>query len=116
MNLKDRNTVFLLYMEDSMNIKLKVNRQENADYFRINLDDIIDIDFERYLIGVVASEIGNANLEACKAQAVASRTYAISRNVLIGEPISDSGNVMAYRAIREDKDKYPNVYTAVTQT
>ena len=99
-----------------MNIKLKVNRQENADYFGINIDDIIDIDFERYLIGVVASEIGNANIEACKAQAVASRTYAISRNVLIGEPISDSGNVMAYRAIREDKDKYPNVYIAVTQT
>lgn len=45
-----------------MNIKLQVNRQENANYFNVNLGDIIDIDFEDYLIAVVASEIGNSNL------------------------------------------------------
>ena len=99
-----------------MKIKLQISRQENADYFGVNLDDIIQIEFEQYLIGVVASEIGNANLEACKAQAIASRTYAMSRNVLIGTPISDSTNVMAYRAQREDKTKYSNAYKAVTET
>ena len=99
-----------------MKIKVKIGRQDNADYFGVNIDDIIEIEFERYLIGVVASEIGNSNLEACKAQAVASRTYAISRNVLIGEPISDSANVMAYRATRENQNKFPNAYQAVNET
>ena len=74
------------------------------------------MEFEQYLFGVVASEIGNANLEACKAQAVASRTYAMSRNVLIGNPISDSNNVMAYRAQRQNQTKYPNAYQAVLET
>lgn len=99
-----------------MKIKLKIGRQDNADYFGVNIDDIIEIEFERYLIGVVASEIGNSNLEACKAQAIASRTYAMSRNVLIGEPISDSANVMAYRATRENQNKFPNAYKAVNET
>lgn len=99
-----------------MNIKLQVNRQENANYFNVNLGDIIDIDFEDYLIAVVASEIGNSNLQACKAQAVASRTYAISRNVLIGETIADTGSVMAYRAIRHDNKKYPNAFQAINDT
>lgn len=99
-----------------MKIKVRINREDNADYFGVNLDSIIDIQFEEYLIGVVATEIGNSNLEACKAQAVASRTYAISRNVLIGQPISDTGNVMAYRAIRTDKNKYPNAYQAIQST
>lgn len=99
-----------------MKIKIKIGRQDNADYFGVNLDDIVELEFEEYLIGVVASEIGNTSLEACKAQAIASRTYAMSRNVLIGEPISDSANVMAYRAIRNNKNKYPNAYEAVIDT
>ena len=84
-----------------MNIKLQIGRQENADYFGVNLGDIIDINFQQYLIGVVASEIGNASLQACKAQAVASRTYAMTRNVFAGKAISDSGNFM--EEFSEDK-------------
>ena len=34
---------------------------------------------EEYLVGVVAAEIGNAPVAACEAQAVASRTYAMSK-------------------------------------
>ena len=99
-----------------MNIKLQIGRQENADYFGVNLGDIIDINFQQYLIGVVASEIGNASLQACKAQAVASRTYAMTRNVSAGKAISDSGNFMAYRAIRADRNKYPRAYEGVEST
>ena len=55
-----------------MKIKLQIGRQENADYFGRNLDDIIDIEFEQFLIGVVASELSNNNIQACKAQAVSS--------------------------------------------
>ena len=99
-----------------MNIKLQVNRQENADQFGVNIGDIVNIDFEQFLVGVVASEIGNSNLEACKAQAVAARTYALSRNIAIGNTISDSANIVAFRANRIDKNKYPNTYQAVNET
>lgn len=99
-----------------MNIKLTIGRQENADYFGVNINDTIDLDFEEYLIGVVASEIGNANLEACKAQAIASRTYGVSRNALIGQPLSDSNNVMAFRASRMHDTRYANAARSVQQT
>lgn len=99
-----------------MKIKLKIGRQENADYFGVNLDEIINIEFEQFLVGVVASELSNNNIQACKAQAVAARTYLISRNVLIGQPVSDTANIVAFRANRMNKNKYPNAYFGVAQT
>ena len=99
-----------------MKIKLQIGRQENADYFGVNLDEIIDIEFEQFLVGVVASEISNNNIQACKAQAVAARTYLVSRNVLIGQPISDTANIVAFRANRMNRSKYPNAYSGVAQT
>ena len=44
-------------------------------------DSVIDeVDLEEYLVGVVAAEIPHSyNVEALKAQAVAARTFAISR-------------------------------------
>lgn len=50
--------------------KIKVqNTRENGQ--------IQEYEFEDYIFGVVSSEIGNAPLEACKAQAVAARTTAL---------------------------------------
>lgn len=92
-----------------MKIRVIITRQENANYFGKQINDIVEVEFEEYVAAVVASEIGNSNLEACKAQAVAARTFAIARNVLQGEAISDSSSVaQAYRAIRYDRKKYPN--------
>lgn len=99
-----------------MKIKLKIGRQENADYFGANIGDIIDIEFEQFLIGVVASEISNSNIQACKAQAVAARTYLVSRNILIGQVVEDAANIVAFRANRINKNKYPNAYLGVQQT
>ena len=69
---------------------------------------------ETYVRGVVASEIGNAPLEACKAQAIAARTnayvYAIS-----GNPIPDIG-VQAFREERAADEAYKNVIKAVRET
>jgi len=59
-----------------MVIKVALSRQENLDRYK---SDTVELDFEEYMKGVVPSEIGNALLEACKAQAVASRTFALSR-------------------------------------
>ena len=50
-----------------MLIKVKLSRTENISYYGANE---IEIDLEDYLKGVVPSEIGNAPIEACAAQAV----------------------------------------------
>lgn len=100
-----------------MNIKVKITRQENADYFKVKINDVIEVDFEEYVAAVVASEIGNSPLEACKAQAVAARTYAIKHGVFNGSPISDSSEVaQAYRAKRYNNTIYPNCIKAVNET
>ena len=57
-----------------MKIKLKLSRNENISYFGT---DEVRIDIEEYLKGVVASEVGNASLNTCRAQAVAARTFAL---------------------------------------
>ena len=70
-------------------------------YYSCAKDTIVDVDIEDYVACVVASEIGNAPLEACKAQAVATRTFAVARGVLKGKVISDSASTaQAYRANR----------------
>jgi SpoIID/LytB domain protein len=73
-----------------MTIKLKLTREENLQYYN---SKEIEIDIEDYLKGVVPAEIGNAHIEACKAQAVAARTFALIKHscgkVLIDKSSSD---------------------------
>lgn len=46
------------------------------------LDSVTELDIEEYVKGVVAAEMPAAfHMEALKAQAIAARTYAISRNI-----------------------------------
>lgn len=59
-----------------MDICVKITRSENAAFYRVQAGSVVRVDFEAYIRGVVSSEIGNASLEACKAQAVAARTFA----------------------------------------
>lgn len=100
-----------------MKITVEITRQENADHFGVNIGDTAEVEFEEYVAAVVASEIGNAAPEACKAQAVAARTYAIHRGVLNGKKISDSSaTAQAYRAARCDREKYPNPVKAAEET
>lgn len=94
-----------------MDIKLKLSRQENLDYY--NAEEIT-IDLEDYLKGVVPSEIGNAALEACKAQAVCCRNYAMNKQASRGYLTDDSNKDQAFRASR--LTGYPNAYAAVEAT
>lgn len=97
-------------------IQVQITRQENADYFGCQVGDIVPVDFEEYVAGVTASELASGNIEACKAQAVAARTFAVARGVLKGTPISDSSSkAQAYRATRS-KLKYPTPYIATHET
>ena len=98
-------------------ISVKITRQENADYFKAAIGDTVQVDLDDYVAGVVASEIGNSHIEACKAQAVAARTFAVSKGVLDGKTISDSSATdQAYRAARTASGLYPNAVQAAKTT
>lgn len=103
-----------LYVSDRK-IKVQLTRQENIDYYKVNLNDVVEVDFEQYVECVVASEIGNTFVEACKAQAVAARTFAIARTMK-GSPIVDNSSAQAFRASRLNNPLYPNCRTAAIAT
>ena len=97
-----------------MKIKVKITTSGNMKYYGCAKDTIKEIELEDYIKCVVASEIGNASIEACKAQAVASRTFACQRGVLEGKIISDdSSKAQAFRA---DRTNYKNCNAAVEAT
>ena len=99
-----------------MNIKIKLTREENASYYNKKIGDVVEIPFETYLCGVVASEIGTVYLEACRAQAVASRTFAYPY-ASAGKTISDSSSShQAFRASRLNQDNYSIAHQAVKDT
>ena len=86
-----------------MKIKVKITTSSNMKFFNVPSGSIVEVEFEDYVRCVVASEIGNASLEACKAQAVASRTFAASRGVLEGKVINDDASkAQAYIAARNN--------------
>lgn len=100
-----------------MNIKVSLTRQENAEFFNANIGDTVEVDFEDYVAAVVASEIGNSPIEACRAQAIAARSYAVNKGVLRGKAISDSSaTAQAYRAKRNNTSTYPNAVQGTKDT
>jgi N-acetylmuramoyl-L-alanine amidase len=78
-------------------INLKITREENATFFNKPIGSSVLLNLEEYLLGVVPAEIGNSHIEACKAQAIAARTYAYVRT-RDGNIIDDTSNYQAYRA------------------
>lgn len=94
-----------MHLDTMDTIEVKVEREENANYYNVSIGTVVSIPFEDYVAGVVASEVGNSSLEACKAQAVAARTYAMNHK----KPISDlSSTAQAFRATRINRAIYPN--------
>lgn len=99
-----------------MKIQVEINTKENAGYYHTTIGSIQEIEFEDYIIGCTAGEIGNADIEACKAQAVACRTYGY-RAIISNKPISDSSaSAQAFRAPRITNPAYYNVIKAVQET
>lgn len=94
-----------------MNITVKLYSDKNIKFYGSNQ---ITIDLEEYLVGCVAAEIGNAPLEACKAQAVASRTFALNAIKSKGYITDKSSSDQAFRS--ERLTGYPNVIQAVKDT
>lgn len=101
----------------SRKILVEITREENAEYFGVRVGDTVPVDFDIYVSAVVASEIGNADIEACKAQAVAARTFAVLKGVLDGKTISDSSATdQAFRIKRYDTTTYPNAIAGEDMT
>ena len=86
-------------------IKVKISREDE----RLEI-----ISFEDYIYGVVATEIGNAPLEACKAQAVAARTVAML--YIAKDKVINDSNVQAFKIERMKSNQYPNAKKAVEDT
>lgn len=99
-----------------MKIKVKLTSERNAAFYSVAVGSVAELELDEYLRGVVAAEIGNASLEACKAQAVASRTTAYPY-YSTGKVISDSSkSVQCFNAERVHSSKYPNAFQAVSET
>lgn len=60
-------------------VKVRLTSTDNLRALGVPLGTDVEIDIEDYLKAVVASEIGNSHIEACRAQAAASRTFAMRR-------------------------------------
>lgn len=102
--------------KETPHIRVRLTREENAAYYGVQVGDIVDVPLEEYVAGVVASEIGNSALEACKAQAVAARTYA-RPYYSAGSPITDASSThQAFRAGRINVVRYPNAIQAAGDT
>ena len=96
-----------------MRLHLSLTKQSNINYH--NSTSIV-INLEEYINGCVAQEIGNAHIEACKAQAIAARTncqpYIIKNKVAS----DDSSKFQAYEASKVKNAEYPNPQKAAEET
>ena len=97
-----------------MKIRVKITTPGNMKYYGCEKGTIKEINLEDYIKCVVASEIGNASIEACKAQAVAARTYAAAKGVLDGKIISDDASKA--QAFRAERNNYKNCNIATEET
>ena len=96
-------------------VNIRLTRAENATHHNVAIGTVITLDREDYLGGVVPAEIGNAPIEASKAQAIAARTFAYVRTK-DGNIIDDTTNYQAYRAPRNNAKLYPHAINAVQTT
>lgn len=96
-------------------VKMAIKRSENAGHFNVPINTVIELPIEEYLLGVVPAEVGNAPLEACKAQAIAARSMAYywTRG---GQTITDTAAHQVYRANRAISKLYPNAHHGVKET
>ena len=102
-------------IKDDYIVNIRLTKQENADFYKKNIGDVISLSTEQYLLGVVPAEVGNAHIDACKAQAVASRSI-VRYWTRSGASITDSSSHQSYRAPRGANTAYGNAHKAVVET
>lgn len=90
----------------------KEETQEVKNYITIYRSNgqVIDIEFEDYIIGVVAAEMpASFNIEALKAQAVIARTYAL-KTLQRGGVLTDSSSTQNYKNNSELQNMWGSSY------
>lgn len=95
-------------------IKIMINDKRNAAHYKLEVGSIVEENVDVYIEGVVAAEIGNAPLEACKALAITARTFAMPF-IISGKPITDEGRVHQVFLARLC-GTMPNAATAALET
>lgn len=100
---KDKTNFYLSENDELINVKVKNS----------NNNEIINLELEDYIIGVVAAEMpASFEIEALKAQAVAARTYAMNKienSQKEYDLVTDVTN-QSYITIEEMKMKWGNDY------
>ena len=96
-----------------MKVNIKLTQKANADFHKVNVGDVISLDVETYLLGVVPAEIGNSNIEACRAQAIASRSILLSGRWGV---ITDTTQHQAYTAPLSIDPAFFRAHQAVKDT
>lgn len=75
-----------------------------------NNGKIINLDLEEYIIGVIGAEMpASFDLEALKAQAVVSRTYAL-KTIQSGKKLTDNESTQTYKDNKELQTMWGNSY------
>lgn len=109
-------TIFSFFKKETNFINENNNSSNNQVKLTIN-DDSYDLNLEEYVIGVVAGEMPALfENEALKAQAVASRTYAINHlktNESISTTISDQVYLTEEQMKEKWQDKYEEYYNKI---
>ena len=96
-----------------MNIKIHLYKDENIKKLG---EEIVSLPLDSYICGCVAQEVGNSNIEVCKAQAIAARTnayYYASRDKIISDK---SSSFQAFNAQRIASPSYNNAWLASQET
>lgn len=88
--------------KEESNIKIRINK--NNEIKELNLED--------YIVGVVAGEMpASFDIEALKAQAIASRTYALYKIENTNSALETTTDDQVYNTIDEMKTKWKDDYT-----
>ena len=96
-------------------LKVKLTRSENAAHYKVPINTVVTLKMEDYIQGVVPAEIGNAPVEASKAQAVAARSIAYYWT-MNGATITDTSTHQAFRAPRAVDSRYALAHQGVAET
>lgn len=99
-----------------MNISIKITKNQNSLFYGLPIGSIVKVPITMYVAGVVSNEIGNAPLEACKAQAIVARTnaYVYHKSNKIMQDVGT--HVQAFSAPRAYSDQYHNALLAAQLT
>ena len=92
------------------NIENEENSQTIVTVYRSN-GDVLNINLEEYLIGVVAGEMpASFNIEALKAQAILARTYTL-KSIKNNKRLTDTVSTQVYIDNIQMKSKWGNDYS-----